>query len=270
MTGQAITLAPPEAPPDARAATKPGALLALEAVGFAYPGGITVLDRLDLTVARGELHCLLGRSGCGKTTLLKLAAGLLKPTSGRVRWRDRPVDGPLAGVGFVFQQPALLDWLNVLDNVLLPLSLHRRVTPADREAARSLLRRVGLMDLDTRQPTQLSGGQRSRVAVARALIDRPELLCMDEPFAALDALSREALQQDLRALCLAEGTAVLFVTHDLSEATYLGDRVSVMAAGALVAEQTVPLPPRRSQAIRHGEPFNACCAQLRRQLEATR
>lgn len=243
------------------------ALLALDAVRFAYPGSAPVLGDVTLAIAPGEMRCLLGRSGCGKTTLLKLAAGLLRPTAGRVRWRGRPVDGPVEGVGFVFQRPALLAWLDVLDNVLLPLSLHRRVTAADRRAACALLERIGLDGLHARRPAQLSGGQQSRVALARALIDRPALLCMDEPFAALDALSREALQQDLRSLCVDDGMAVLFVTHDLVEAAYLGDRVAVMAGGKLVADEVVPLPPRRTADLRHGSELNACCARLRAHLE---
>ncbi len=246
------------------------ALLTLEQAGFAYSGGQAVLHGIELRIAAGEFHCLLGRSGCGKTSLLKLAAGLLLPSSGRVRWRGEPVRGPLREVAFVFQRPTLLDWLSVLDNVLLPVSLGRRVKAADRERALHWLERLGLAQHARRRPSQLSGGQQSRVAVARAWMQQPALLCMDEPFAALDALTREELQQDLLAVCAEQGSAVLFVTHDLAEAAFLGDEVSLLDRGRLQARLSISAERPRSARWRDADSFHAQCATLRQQLELIR
>ena len=250
----------PEAPP----------LLSLEQAGFAYADGQAVLDGIELQIAAGQFHCLLGRSGCGKTSLLKLAAGLLLPSGGSVRWRGEPVRGPLREVAFVFQRPTLLEWLSVLDNVLLPVSLVRRVTPADRQRAGHWLDRLGIAEQAQRRPSQLSGGQQSRVAVARAWMQQPALLCMDEPFAALDALTREELQQDLLAVCAEQGSAVLFVTHDLAEAAFLGDEVSLLDRGRLQSRCTIPETRPRHAGWRDQAAFHALCATLRRQLEVTR
>ena len=243
-------------------------LLALDQLRFAWPNAGELLHGIDLQLQAGQCHVLLGRSGCGKSSLLKLVAGLLQPTGGQLRWRGERVRGPQAEVAMVFQRPTLLDWLSVEDNVLLPLSLHRRVQAEDRAHARHWLERLGLPGLGARRPTQLSGGQQSRVAIARAWMQRPALLCMDEPFAALDALTREELQQDLLAVCAEQGTAVLFVTHDLAEAAFLGDQVSLLHGGCLLHTQAVTEPRPRTAAWRDASAFHAACAQLRRQLEA--
>ena len=243
-------------------------LFSLSAVRFAWPGGAEVLQGIDLLLQPGQCHVLLGRSGCGKSSLLKLAAGLLQPTAGAVRWRGQPVRGPLADVALVFQRPTLLDWLSVEDNVLLPLSLHRRVQQGDRDRARHWLDRLGLHGLADRPPAQLSGGQQSRVAIARAWMQQPALLCMDEPFAALDALTREELQQDLLAVCAEQGTAVLFVTHDLHEAAFLGDRVSLLHGGQLQDTLDIAESRPRGAHWRDATAFHTACAQLRRALEA--
>jgi len=238
-------------------------LLSLRGVAFAYPGHAPVVQGVDLDLAAGAIHCLVGRSGCGKTTLLKLAAGLLQPTTGTVTLRGAAaVDR--RGVGFVFQQPTLLDWLTVRDNVLLPVSLQRRPGDADVRAANALLGQLGLAGLQQRHPHQLSGGQQSRVALARALLLQPPLLLLDEPFAALDAITREDLQLDLLRLCRQQGTAALFVTHDIAEAVVLGRRVSVLVGGRLVTGQHVP-----EHAARDTPAFGACCAALRQALDPT-
>lgn len=237
--------------------------LSLRDVGFGYPGHVAIVEGLTLELAAGEVHCLVGRSGCGKSTLLKLVAGLLRPTSGSVTVGG----GPLADkrqVGYVFQQPTLLDWLSVRDNILLPVRLQRAPSAADIQSADRLLASLGLETYATRHPRQLSGGQQSRVALARALLLRPPLLLLDEPFAALDAMTREALQTDLLGLCRTQATTALFVTHDIAEAVFLGDRVSVLSAGRLVHSQSVP-----TGAARDTPAFSACCAALRSALEVT-
>lgn len=231
------------------------------AVAFGYPGHAPVVQGISLALASGEVHCLVGRSGCGKTTLLKLAAGLLAPSAGQVLLQGR---GAAAGVqaGFVFQAPTLLDWLKVRDNVLLPVSLQRRPAAQDLAAADALLAQLGLAGFADRYPRQLSGGQQSRVALARALLLQPPLLLLDEPFAALDAITREEVQRDLLRLVRERGTTVLFVTHDIAEAVFLGDRVSVLAGGGLVRTLAIS-----EEAGRRDTPaFGAACAQLREAL----
>lgn len=239
----------------------------LEAVSFAYPGRAPAVRQVSLRLAPGSFHSLIGRSGCGKTTLLKLAAGLLSPQSGRVLLQGRPVSEPSPGIGFVFQGPTLLDWLDVLDNVLLPVTLHGRVSAEQHATATQLLTQLGLADLRHRFPPQLSGGQQSRVAIARGLVTAPPLLFMDEPFAALDAITRGELQQDLTALCKRQGVSVLFVTHDIAEAVYMADHVSVMRAGQVAHQMPVDLPYPREAALRYTPEFNARCGRLARAMD---
>jgi NitT/TauT family transport system ATP-binding protein len=241
--------------------------LEIDSVDFSYENRGAALHAVSLQLAEGEFHCLIGRSGCGKTTLLKLAAGLLKPQRGHVLFQGTGVSQPRPEMGFVFQSPTLLPWLHVLDNVLLPLALHGDVTAADRDHARRLLGQTGLHGFEARSPTTLSGGQQSRVAIARALVTNPGLLLMDEPFAALDAITRAELQQDLLKLCQSQSTSVLFVTHDIDEAVYLGDRVQVLAQGRIVHQMNVNLPRQRQAALRDTAAFNAHCAELRQAME---
>lgn len=243
--------------------------LIMQGVSLAYPDTPGVINEVDWQLPAGAFHCLLGRSGCGKSTLLKLAAGLLLPDTGKVWLGGEPVRAPGPLTGFVFQAPTLLEWLNIIDNVLLPISLQRRPHAADTARAQALLDELGLGALHKRYPRQLSGGQQSRVAIARALIRQPRLLLMDEPFAALDALTREALQVNLLAVCRQHGTSVLFVTHDIAEAVYLGDHVAVMDAGRIVFEQAIALARPRSSEVRHSAPFNAICARLRHVMDTT-
>jgi len=245
--------------------------LELDAVRYAYSGrddvALDVVKSVSLHIAPGDFHCLIGRSGCGKTTLLKLAAGLLQPQSGAIALQGKPVTGPNPNMGFVFQTPTLLDWLTVLDNVLLPIVLHGQVQTVKREKAIELLQQLGLKDLQSRYPQQLSGGQQSRVAIARALINSPPILFMDEPFASLDAITRSELQQDLLALCQSQGTSVLFITHDIAEAVYLADHVSVMQAGTICHQLAVDLPHPRLPVLRYTADFNARCAELRQAMD---
>jgi NitT/TauT family transport system ATP-binding protein len=243
--------------------------LQLDALHFAYPDRDEVVHDVCLQLAPGEIHCLIGRSGCGKTTVLKLAAGLLTPQQGHVQLMGQTVQQPTSDMGFVFQSPTLLPWLSVLDNVLLPISLHSTVTHEHRTCGEQLLAQMGLAALCHDKPHQLSGGQQSRVAIARALITRPAVLFMDEPFAALDAITRDELQRDFLALCQSHGTAVLFVTHDMSEAVYLADHVSLMHAGRMQAPLQIDLPRPRQSAMRYTPAFNALCEQLRHTMDAT-
>ena len=231
--------------------------LQLRELSFGYAGRPLALHSVDLSLAFGELHCLLGRSGCGKTTLLKLAAGLLQPSTGDIQMRGSAKLDPRA-VGFMFQQANLLDWLSVMDNVLLPLSLKHQPTVQEHQQAKALLKQLGLESEQHRYPRQLSGGQQSRVALARALILRPPLLLLDEPFSALDAITREELQRDLLLQCRQDSITALFVTHDIAEAVFLGDRVSVLAGGRLVHTLNIT-----SKAARDSAGFGAYCAQLR-------
>lgn len=232
-------------------------LLALRDVRFAFPGWPPTVDGANLEVQAGAFHCLVGRSGCGKTTLLKLAAGLLRPDAGAVRFEGAPRD-----IGFVFQAPNLLEWLRVADNVLLPVTLHGRPSSAERERAQQLLDQLGLGAHAQKYPRQLSGGQQSRVALARAQMLHPSLLLLDEPFAALDAITREELQHDLRAMCRATGTTVLFVTHDIAEAVYLADRIDVVESGRIAQEIEVALLHR----ARTAPEFARICGEVRAAL----
>lgn len=240
-------------------------VLSLQQVRFAFPGWGPTVDGVDLEVEQGAFHCLVGRSGCGKTTLLKLAAGLLVPDSGRVVFHGRTHDAIGPGIGFVFQSPNLLEWHRVIDNVLLPVSLHHRSTAAERAQALQLLDQLGLAAHAQKYPRQLSGGQQSRVALARALILQPALLLLDEPFAALDAITREELQRDLLQMCRDRRTSVLFVTHDIAEAVYLADRVDVIDAGRIAQEIAIALPARTA-ATRYSAAFVQHCAQVRAAL----
>jgi NitT/TauT family transport system ATP-binding protein len=240
-------------------------LLALRQVRFAFPGWPATVDGVDLEVAAGAFHCLVGRSGCGKTTLLKLAAGLLRPDSGEVLFRGRRHVAAGPDMGFVFQSPNLLEWQRVIDNVLLPVSLHHRPRAAETAQALQLLEQLGLAAHAHKYPRQLSGGQQSRVALARALILQPALLLLDEPFAALDAITREELQRDLLQMCRSRGTSVLFVTHDIAEAVFLADRVDVVEGGRIVQEIAIALS-QRGPAIRTSPEFAQACAHVRAAL----
>ena len=237
--------------------------LAMRQVGYTFPGWPPVVQGVDWDIGEGEFHFLVGRSGCGKTTLLKLAAGLVRPDEGRITLQDAELTAPGPKLGFVFQSPTLLEWHRVLDNVLLPVSLQHRPTREEVERAQQLLAQLGLAAHAGHYPRQLSGGQQSRVALARALILEPALLLLDEPFAALDAITREELQDDLLHMCRQRRTTVLFVTHDIAEAVYLADRVAVMDAGRIVEQIRVELPRPRSAATRTSEAFVRRCAQVR-------
>ena len=240
-------------------------VLTLRDVRFAFPGWPPTVEGANLEVEEGAFHCLVGRSGCGKTTLLKLAAGLLRPDAGEIVFRARHPDAPGRDIGFVFQSPNLLEWHTVMDNVLLPVTLHHRPGAQERERAQRLLEQLGLAAHADKYPRQLSGGQHSRVALARALTLQPSLLLLDEPFAALDAITREELQRDLLQMRRESGTTVLFVTHDIAEAVYLADRVDVVEGGRIAQEIPIALPSRHAS-VRYGADFGSLCARVREAL----
>jgi NitT/TauT family transport system ATP-binding protein len=187
------------------------------------------LDQIDVRVASGEFLAVVGPSGCGKSTLLRLIAGLIPPSEGRVRIDGRSVSGPETQLGIVFQKPILLEWRTVLGNVLLQAEMRRLAASAYLERARRLLAAVGLGDFEDRYPHELSGGMQQRAAIVRALIHDPPLLLMDEPFGALDALTREQMRIDLEELWLSTQKTVVFITHSIDEAVLLADRVMVMS-----------------------------------------
>ena len=238
--------------------------LTIEDVTYSYQGKNPVLHQVNWEIKKGEFHCLLGKSGCGKTTLLKLAAGLLQSDKGSIRLQGSKVVKPSPECGFVFQSPNLLEWKTVIDNVLLPITLKRKITEEDRKQALELLELVGLDSYYDRYPLQLSGGQQSRVAIVRSLVQKPSLLFMDEPFSALDAITREELQDDLLRMCNMHNMTVLFITHDISEAVYLSDVVGVMAQGEIVYQSTVELERPRKMEMRYDSYFNEFCLTLRK------
>ncbi|MBD7918686.1 ABC transporter ATP-binding protein [Cellulomonas sp. Sa3CUA2] len=232
------------------AGTTHGARVRLEGVTRTFGRGRDArpaLAVLDVDVAPGELVVLVGPSGCGKSTALNLVAGFLEPTRGRVLVDDVPVRGPGVDRGVVFQQPRLFPWLTVRDNVALGPRLAGAGRRERTELAQATLELVGLPDAGDRRPWELSGGMQQRAAIARALVGRPRVLLMDEPFAALDALTRERLQEELLHLWATTGTTVLFVTHSVDEAAFLGTRALVFSAspGRVVVDhrlRDVPAP----------------------------
>ena len=237
---------------------------------FAVDKGESVeaIAEVSLSIAEGEFVSIVGPSGCGKSTLLKIVAGLLPATTGRVRIDGNVISGPTRDVGIVFQNPVLLKWRRVLDNVLLPvefLGLSRRQY---EQRARDLLRLVGLAGFEDRYPSQLSGGMQQRVAICRALIHDPKLLLMDEPFGALDELTRERMNIELQDIWQRRKKTVLFVTHSVTEALFLSDRVVVMSGRPSRVSQVVPvsLPRPRTPEMRAWEPFNRAALEIHRLL----
>ncbi len=199
-------------------------LLRLRGIGHRFPGGVQALAGVSLEVMRGEVLCLLGASGCGKSTLLRIAAGLLEPAQGAVEW-----PGGRPPIGFVFQDATLMPWARALDNVALPLRIAGMPRAGRHARAAAALGALGLAGFERAFPAQLSGGMRMRVAIARALVTDPPLLLMDEPFAALDEITRWRLNDELLALRQARGTTIVFVTHSTAESAYLADRVAVLS-----------------------------------------
>ena len=225
-----------------------GAAVELQEVALHY-GGFVAIERVGFAVPPGQFLALVGPTGCGKSSVLNLVAGLLAPTSGRVLSGGAPVAGVNRDAAYMFQADALLPWKSALDNVLLGPLLRGAPRAQAADEARDWLARVGLAGFEARYPHQLSGGQRRRVAMAQALINRLPILLMDEPFAALDAQTRALMEQELLGLWQQLGATVLFVTHDLEEAVAVSDRVVLFTAGpraTIKGDYAVPLPRPRN------------------------
>jgi len=231
--------------------------------------GVVAIEDASLSIAPGEFVSVLGPSGCGKSTLLRCIAGLESPSGGSITVNGAPVEGPPEGLGMVFQRDALLDWRNVADNLMLPIDFRHGDRAAVRERAAALLALTGLQGFENAYPAQLSGGMRQRVAICRALVDDPVLLLMDEPFGALDALTRDQMNIELQRMWLTEHKTVIFVTHSISEAIFLGDRVVVFTPrpGRIAEVIGVELPRPRRLAVRASERFNGYASHIRTLFE---
>jgi NitT/TauT family transport system ATP-binding protein len=247
--------------------------IALNDVGKSYGKGsqaIPALDGVTLEIARGEFLSILGPSGCGKSTLLMMIAGLVPPSRGTIAVEGQRVTKPLTDIGIAFQQDLLFDWRTVLGNVMVQAYMRGLDRDASRTRAKTLLERVGLGDFENRRPWELSGGMRQRVAICRALLHGASVLLMDEPFGALDALTRDQMNLHLQTLWMAERPTAVMVTHSISEAVFLSDRVIVLSRrpGKLVHELHVDLPRPRTVEMRDMAEFVRFQRELRLAIEA--
>jgi NitT/TauT family transport system ATP-binding protein len=226
---------------------------------------VHALAETSLTVGSNEFVTLVGPSGCGKSTLLKLVAGLVPPTRGHIHVRDQPVEEPFPDVGFVFQQAVLLPWRTVMDNVLFSIEMLGLEPRQYRKPAGDLLELTGLAGFETKYPHELSGGMQQRVAICRALLPDPSLLLMDEPFGALDAMTREEMSLELLRIWEERRKTILFVTHSIPEAILLADRVVVMSSrpGRIARVITVDLPRPRTMALEFDPRFKAHSDEVR-------
>jgi len=246
-------------------------LIAYREVRKVYNSGadeVVALDNFSLDVADGEFVTVVGRSGCGKTTLLKLTAGLLGATSGSIYVAGKPVTAPLTNVGIVFQAPVLLPWRKTLDNVLLQIEARKLDVNGYRKRALELLDLTGLKGFEDRYPVELSGGMQQRVSISRALIHNPPLLLMDEPFGALDAITRDEMNLELLRIWSESKKTVLFITHSIPESVFLGDRVIVMTPrpGKVAEILNIDLPHPRATAVRDDGKFIGYVKRIRERL----
>lgn len=233
-----------------------------------HNGGLQALENVSFLVFPQEFVCLLGPSGSGKSTLLRVLTGLLKPTSGEVIFEDAHMNSPQKGIGFVFQNANLMPWRNVLENIALPLELQRIPRDEATKKAQELVELVGLHGFASALPRDLSGGMAQRVAIARALIHDPALLLLDEPFGALDALTREQMRLELLRIWEIRRKTVLMVTHSINEALFLADRVLVLTPrpGRLRLDLRVPLPRPRREEILYTPEFGDLARQVRQAI----
>lgn len=255
------------------ASTSPSgaAFLSVESLTKIFYGNqepVTALEDVDLAIREQEFLSIVGPSGCGKTTLLKILAGLQRSTSGVARLRGDPISSPSVDVGVVFQKAVLLPWRTIHQNVLLPIELRRSLTDDDRDRATDLLKLVGLEGFERRYPSELSGGMQQRASISRALIHDPALLLLDEPFGALDALTREEINEQLNRIWDETKKTAVLITHSIAEAVFLGTRLAVMSPrpGTVRELIDVPFPRRRSLDLLGQDQFAAVCAQARGRL----
>jgi len=261
---QTAAIAPPTA---AHPVASP--LIAVQDVAKTYrtrDGEVESLKPLTFGIAKGEFLAVVGPSGCGKSTLLKMVAGLLPASRGRISISGRDVSGPPDNVGIVFQSPVLLAWRTVLQNVMLQIEMRHLSRAQYLPKAHALLQMVGLADFERKLPWQLSGGMQQRASICRALVHDPAVLLMDEPFGALDAMTRERMNLELQRIWYETRKTVLFITHSIPEAVFLADRVLVMTErpGSIAAIYDVPLPRPRSLAVMGDPAFAALTQTIRR------
>ncbi|MGD8812838.1 MAG: ABC transporter ATP-binding protein [Anaerolineales bacterium] len=237
-------------------------------LSMVYPhgdGDLPALHQVDLQVQPQEFVCIVGPSGCGKTTLLRLLAGLLEPSSGEVLFEGQTLRGPRRRIGFVFQQTSLMPWRSVMENISLPLELQGVAEDERRSRSMELIELVGLGEFENTHPHNLSGGMAQRVAIARALVHEPNMLLLDEPFGALDALTRERMASELLRIWTARTVTVVMVTHSISEALLLSDRLLVLSdrPGRVRLEMPVPLPRPRSLEMTYTLRFGEMAQEVR-------
>jgi NitT/TauT family transport system ATP-binding protein len=250
-----------------------GEAIAVKRLSKAYEtsrGRVLALENIGFTVAEGEFVAVVGPSGCGKSTLLKILAGLLPTSEGEARLRGTPIAGPRRDIGVVFQSPVLFPWRTVLDNVLLPVDVQRLGRERNRARARELLALVGLQGFEERYPWELSGGMQQRVAITRGLIHDPAMLLMDEPFGALDAMTRETMNIELQRIWMERRKTVVFITHSIPEAVFLADRVLVMTArpGRIMEDVEIGMPRPRSLDVMATPGFGECVRRIRAHFNA--
>ena len=257
--------------PDLSPPSKP--LVSVNAVQKTYftrQSSVQAVASASLDVARGEFVSLLGPSGCGKSTLLMMIAGLEQPTAGSISLADAPVARPRRDIGIIFQDATLLPWKSTLENVLFPIRILKLPLARYRDRAHELLKMVGLTGFEHKKPAELSGGMRQRVAICRALIHDPEILLMDEPFSALDAITRDQMNVALSEILETYRKTVIFVTHSIREAAFLSDRVVVMGGrpSTIILDLKMPFGRPRRFEIEETQEFTQVCRQLRLTIEA--
>jgi NitT/TauT family transport system ATP-binding protein len=247
-------------------------VVSMHSVSKVFSNGTLALKDMSLEVNRGEFLSLLGPSGCGKSTALRIIAGLGAPSSGAIDWPSSMINSrglPEGDIGFVFQDPTLMPWQTVFGNVFLPLRLQGMGKEAARERIMETLSLVGLADFAKAYPRELSGGMKMRVSIARALVTKPKLLLMDEPFAALDEITRQKLNDDVLRLWRQSGVTVIFVTHSVFESAYLSNRIVVMRArpGQVFADLPLHTSSERDERYRTSEEYRATCAEVSTALQ---
>jgi NitT/TauT family transport system ATP-binding protein len=256
--------------PEMQSIEAPSLVLRIKNVRKLY-GALEAIRNVSLDVTANEFVSILGPSGCGKSTLLMMVAGVVDKSAGEISINETPVTGPRPDIGVVFQQPVLLPWRTVLDNVLFPVELLREPRAKYIERAMQLLAMAKIDDFAGHLPRQLSGGMRQRVSICRALIRDPSILLMDEPFSALDAITRDEMGVELSRIWQANRKTVLFVTHSIREAAFLSDRVIVMSRrpATIVEKVEIDLARPRDIALMESEPFNSYVRQLRKAIEVS-